>query len=514
MQRYSPAQLSILSQAFTHAAYQDADLGRSLMDRTVQVLQEQLHLQQQQQQEQQQQQQGIISRAERRKAKHKGRSNWGFTPASLAGLIWSSAASGWLVQDPQVMQLSAAAALYDSFLDDIRPRAAANYVWAFASTLAGGSRTAGSTLDQQQHALEHISTPTDITTGSSSTSDVGVAASTAAAAAAASGPVAAGGVGEHAIDPGGVLDPGMVWEAALGVTAAALRRVDEADANNLARLLWSTATLADWVIRNVTEPSQAAAAAAAVPVVGAAAAAVVRRAGPLQAAAEGRVVFNQLCSALGSYWQQHPSSFTTSVVVTAWGLIAADKAGLWRAFTPPPAAAEQAADQLYAQQQQQPSPPTLLLQQLLRTTVSVLGTAKAGRQYAQLPAAAVADLSVAFAELKPRLEGYAVLWKHCNGPQQQRQQQEGGAGVMAQDSSTGGVEASSQQQGKEEEGSPLQLLSALSAAGEALAAAAWQHAGSPGALEVRDVSRMMTSFCTLQVGGRGRGSGGGVCGGG
>jgi hypothetical protein len=52
----------------------------------------------------------------------------------------------------------------------------------------------------------------------------------------------------------------------------------------------------------------------------------------------------------------------------------------------------------------------------------------------------------------------------------------------------------------------VQLLSELSAAVDALTAAAWQHAGTPGALEVLVVARMLIAFSQLQVSCQGYGA--------
>jgi hypothetical protein len=254
------------------------------------------------------------------------------------------------------------------------------------------------------------------------------------------------------------VDAEGVWQASLTVAAAALRRVDEAGAGSLCRLVWSCATLSGWVHKTL-----AVAADGDAPPADTSAA--------QRAVHDGRVVFDQLCTALAKSWQHEPQVFDQTVSMTAWALIAAEKCGLWRPEATPMAETAGSSQK----QQQQQAPPALLLQRLLGG-ISSHGNAGGGQQ--QLSAGTVGDLAAALSELKPRLESYAHLAAVASGAQ--------------------GFDGQSAEQPARSGG---QLLVQLSAAVDALAAVAWQHAGTHGALEVRNVSRMLTAFSHLQVSG-------------
>jgi hypothetical protein len=220
-----------------------------------------------------------------------------------------------------------------------------------------------------------------------------------------------------------------------------------------------------------------------------------------QAVAEGSVLFGQLCTAMGREWQQQPQSFGQSAAMTAWGLIAADKSGLWRLDTHLEAAAERGAAASLQQQQQQRAPPTLLLKRLLEGICASCGKASGQHHMQQQPLTAntVGDLAVALTELKPRVDAYAIWSSHDRDAKAEQQQlQSDRAAVQA--TPAAGDSSSSSSTGQQES-LAVQLQVQMTAAVDALAAAAWQLAGSPGVLEVRDVSRMLLAFCQLQVSG-------------
>jgi hypothetical protein len=401
MQLYTPMQLSNLVWCFSRAAYEDRALGLALTARAVELLQRQ----QRQQQEQQSGKKGsAIQQA----------GEWRFTPFGLSNVVAGSAGMGWLSETPELVQLAADVASQAPFVHSFRPMDAASLLWGLATALGGsGPDHQPHHHQQQQGAVSVSSSP--------------------------------------------VVDAEAVWQASLTVAAAALRRVDEAGAGSLCRLVWSCATLSGWVHKTLAAAVEGAAAADA----GAA----------QRSLADGRVVFDQLCAALAKSWQHEPQAFGQTAAMTAWALIAAEKCGLWR-----PDAMQMAATAGFSQQQQQQQLPALLLQRLL-SGISSHGKASGGQQQLHLTAGTVGDLSAALSELKHRLESYdslATMASGALGPDTQSTEQPG--------SSAG------------------QLLVQLSAAVDALAAAAWHHAGTPGALEVRNVSRMLTAFTHLQVG--------------
>lgn len=419
MQRYTPAQLSSLAWALSRAGYQDRALGLSLTARAVELLQRQ-----QCQQQQKDNQDSTLQQSR----------EWRFTPYALSNVIASSATMGWLRDTPELVQLAAEVAPQDPFVHGFRPMDAANFLWGLATALREPWVEQYAQQAQQQGAG-----------------------------------AADGRVGQNIAASSAALNVQDVWQASLRVAAAALRRVHEANAGNLCRMVWATAILSNWVHNRLTAVSAAGTAAG----VGAA----------QQAIAEGRVVFDQLCAALGKCWQQQPHTFGQSVAMTTWALIAADKSGVWRLDSP-----GSSAQVSTTAQQRQVAAPTLLLQRLL-DGISAHGKAGGHQQQQPLAASTVADLAVALTDLKPRVESYAILLKHAVGGQATH-----GNGEQQ------GLPQDAKQGVQQQEGLVGQLMGQLSVAVDALAAVAWQHAGTPGALEVRDVSRMLTAFTQLQVG--------------
>lgn len=161
--------------------------------------------------------------------------------------------------------------------------------------------------------------------------------------------------------------------------------------------------------------------------------------------------------------------------------------------TPQVQAKQAAAAGQQQQQQQQPEAPTLLLQHLLNGICASCGKGSGQHQHQQqqLSVNTVGDLAVALTELKPRVDAYAI-WSGSSSASGAEQQQLAGAdGTWATQEGSSGT--------GQEDSLPVQLQAQMAAAVDALAAAAWQHAGSPGALEVRDVSRLLLAFCQLQV---------------
>jgi hypothetical protein len=378
-----------------------------------------------------------------------------FTPSSLANIIWGSATLGWLAETPELVQLATEVAAREPFVFGFRHMDAASFMWGVASTLGGAHA-------QHHHQQQHEQLQQSV-------------ADAEATFSALPGPV-----------PGAVLDPVPVWQSLLCVGSEAARRVHEARVGSLCRMVWSCAILSGWLHRSLLHAATGdAQAEPQAQDVHAAQAAV----------AEGRVVLGQLCRALDRYWAQHPDSFSQSVSMTMWGLIAAHKSRLWELDTPPAVGQPTAAQR--SPLQQPAAAPTALMQRLL-TNLQQHG--RAGHQQQQLLVGTVGDLVVALAELKPRLQHCVVLRPLQSGSseqqQQQQQQQEGGSQGPADEqvSSAGSPQAVEQQGGAAE-----QLLQLVDTAVEALVTAAWQHAGTPGALEVRDVSRMLVAFSNLKA---------------
>jgi hypothetical protein len=442
MQRYTPAQLATIAWAFSRTGHQDDALGTALTAAAATLLQNHLTLQQQQQQQ---------PPAKKGSAAARQAQDSCFSPHGLANVVSSAAGMGWLPRSPsstQLVQLAAKAAQQEPFVLGFRPMDAANFLWGLATALHSSVPFEQARHDQQQQGHD-----------------------------------AAAAVKEGAADSA-ALDVQLVWQSSLHVTAASLRRVDEAGAGSLCRMVWACAILSGWVRRQLLT------AAAAGPADAAAA---------QQAVAEGSVLFGQLCTAMGRDWQQQPQGFGQSAAMTAWGLIAADKSGLWRLDTHLGAAAESAAAASLPPQQQQRAPPTLLLQRLLEGICASCGKASGQLHMQQQPLTAntVGDLAVALTELKPRVDAYAIWSSHDGDAKAEQQQlQSDGAAVQAPLAVS---ESSSSSSTGREDSLAVQLQVQMAAAVDALAAAAWQHAGNPGALEVRDVSRMLLAFCQLQV---------------
>jgi hypothetical protein len=365
---------------------------------------------------------GSAKKQQHTKNKRRTAALWQFNPGSLSGLVWGGAALGWLPAAPALLQAAAQLAGQEPLVYEFTPRAASNLLWGFAVSLRGS--------DAEQH------------TASSSGPGEGADALQQQL-----------GGGVSAVPS--VLQPQQVWQTTLAVAASSLRRLDEADAASLSRLLWSCATLHSWHLHALwstaaaaqqqqqQQQQQGANGAAA----GAEAGAAVHA-----ATEDGGRMFEQLCAALAAQLQRQPGTLRASAVVTARALAAAQEQGLM----PLP-------DDVTVQQQQQQQgsssvPASVrLLQQLAE------GVTAAARQQ-QLPARVLADLCVAWAQLLRPLQAPSA--------------------VVVQEGGGGGSSAAT----------------SLAAAVDALAAAAQQLAEAPGArLEVEEVSRMLASFSRLKV---------------
>lgn len=446
IQEYTPVQLATFTWAVASAGYDDRVLGLTLTARAVELLQRQLR-----------QPAAAAAAGPSSSSKSRGKKRihelaWLFAPTSLTRVVWGSASMGWLAATPELMHLAVVLAVQEPLVYDFNPRQAANFVWSYATTLGGGGQQRGAAADAAGSTRNETLPDNAVDAAEASSSSSSRRNNNTAEAV------------QHVSDSP-LLDPQQVWQACLRVAAGSLRRLDEADPASLGRMVWSLATLSGWVRRRVSGSQQAVALDSEAAAGGAGGVLLEQQtqqplhnpAAAQQAVEEGTVVFDQVCNALRRLWHQQPRTFTHSVAITAWGLVAAEKSGLWQLLAPPPGSdSATAAPSITGSGA---SAPTLLLLQLL-DGIHQLGTA-----HQQLSASTVADLAVALAEVQPRLQSADALWQR---------------------SSASG-------------GGPLQLLPHLAAAVDVLAAAGWQHAGTPGALEVRDVSRLLLSFHQLQV---------------
>jgi hypothetical protein len=385
------------------------------------------------------------------RARRRAAAMWHFSPGSLSGLVWGGTVLGWLPAAPQLLQAAAAVAVREPLVYEFTPRAASNLLWGFAASLrggdvelwaSGGGGAEGSTAPA--HSTLH-----------SAHGSTGAAAATAAEEQQARLPAS------MPLQLQAALQLQAVWAAALALAAATLRRLDEADAAALSRLLWSLATLHGWFLdalwtqqqqqqQHQHQQQQAQGGVSAGRTVGAADAVTA-------ATADGGMVFGHLCGAMQRELARQPGALLPYAAATARALGQAQARGLSGAWQPPAASEARAAAgraPAAAAASATPSPAQLLQKQLAEGIAAAAAT-----QPQQLSSSLVADLLSA---LVPLVRAAAAA--HTD------------------------------------DGDASKQHDSLAAAVEGLVAVAGQHAaGRPGSVPVQDVSRLLPALSRLKV---------------